>query len=364
MIGFDLSEVHLSVQELVRQFVSREVLPEIGRNDSEGRFDRSLLPKMARLGLLGLCIPPATAVSISTTSAWGWPARIWNTGTPPCGSILSVHLALHGLTLLSWGSEEQKERWLKPQARGEKLATFGLTEPDAGSDVVGIRTTAWRDGAHYILNGEKTWISLADVADHFLVFAWTDPGQTGATGPPRFERLPGGTLHEGVFQRDPPPEVGYSGRNTGYFSLQDVRVPAANRLGKEGEGFKIAMFALEQGRYTVAAGATGLIRACLDASRKYALGRRTFEVPIARHQLVKEMIAGMVRDYETSRLLWLRCGWLKNQGGATTARPPWPSGTPPWPRSGPPPTRSRSTAPTASRTSIRWVATTGTARGR
>ena len=91
-------------------------------------------------------------------------------------------------------------------------------------------------------------------------------------------------------------------------------MPAANRLGKEGEGFKIAMFALEQGRYTVAAGATGLIRACLDASRKYALGRRTFEAPIASHQLVKQMIAGMVRDYETSRLLWLRCGWLKNQG--------------------------------------------------
>ena len=314
MIGFDLSEVHLSVQELVRQFVSREVLPDIGRNDSEGRFDRSLLPKMARLGLLGLCIPSRHGGFDFDYISLGLACEELEYGDTSLRVILSVHLALHGLTLLSWGSEEQKERWLKPQARGEKLATFGLTEPDAGSDVVGIRTTARRDGSHYILNGEKTWISLADVADHFLVFAWTDPDrreQRDHRGLSAFlvERSMKG-FSSGTHHR----KWGIRAGNTGYFSLQDVRVPAANRLGKEGEGFKIAMFALEQGRYTVAAGATGLIRACLDASRKYALGRRTFEVPIARHQLVKEMIAGMVRDYETSRLLWLRCGWLKNQG--------------------------------------------------
>ena len=179
---------------------------------------------------------------------------------------------------------------------------------------MGIRSTARRDGKHYILNGEKTWISLADVADHFLVFAWTDPdkrerrdhrGLSAFLVERSMEGFSSGTHHR---------KWGIRAGNTGFFSLEDVRVPAANRLGQEGEGFKIAMFALEQGRYTVAAGATGLIRACLDASRKYALGRRTFEVPIASHQLVKEMIAQMVLDYETSRLLWLRCGWLKNQG--------------------------------------------------
>lgn len=314
MIGFDLSEVHLSLQELVRQFVSRDVLPNVGRNDSEGRFDRSLLPRMAKLGLFGLCIPSRHGGFDFDYISLGIACEELEYGDTSLRVILSAHLALHGLTLLSWGSEEQKERWLKPQTRGEKIATFGLTEPDAGSDVVGLRTTARRDGVHYILNGEKTWISLADVADHFLVFAWTDPDKRASRdhrGLSAFlvERsmsgFSSGTHHQ---------KWGIRSGNTGYFCMEDVRVPAANRLGKEGEGFKIAMFALEQGRYTVAAGATGLIRACLDASRKYSLERRTFEAPIAHHQLVKEMIAQMVKDYETSRLLWLRCGWLKNQG--------------------------------------------------
>ena len=130
---------------------------------------------MAKLGLLGLCIPSRHGGFDFDYISLGLACEELEYGDTSLRVLLSMHLALHGLALLSWGSEEQKERWLKPQARGEKIATFGLTEPDAGSDVVGIRATARRDGAHYILNGEKTWISLADVADHFLVFAWTDP---------------------------------------------------------------------------------------------------------------------------------------------------------------------------------------------
>ena len=314
MIGLDLSEDHLSVAELVRRFLSREVLPYIGANDAAHRFDRSLLPKMAELGLLGLCIPSRYGGFDFDYVSLGVACEELEYGDTSLRVILSVHLALHGMTLLSWGSEEQKERYLKPQARGEKIATFGLTEPDAGSDVVGMRATARRDGQHYILNGEKTWISLADVADHFLVFAWTDVekkekrdhrGLSAFIVERSMEGFSSGTHHQ---------KWGIRAGNTGFFSLNDVRVPGSNRLGQEGEGFKIAMFALEQGRYSVAAGATGLIRACLDSSRKYALERRTFGVPIARHQLVKEMIARMVLDYEASRLLWLRCGWLKNQG--------------------------------------------------
>src|SRR5262249_20815856 len=174
--------------------------------------------------------------------------------------------------------------------------------------------TARRERKEYILNGEKVWISLADVADNFLVIGWTDlerkknRDHNGLSAFIVERSMPGftsGTLKQ---------KWGIRAGNTGFFSMNDLRVPSVNRLGEEGEGFKIAMFALEQGRYTVAAGATGLIRACLDASKKYALERKTFGEPIANHQLVKEMIAQMVLDYEASRLLWLRCGWLKNQG--------------------------------------------------
>jgi glutaryl-CoA dehydrogenase (non-decarboxylating) len=232
--------------------------------------------------------------------------------------ILSVHVALNSLTLLSWGTEEQKRRYLAPQAQGLKIGTFGLTEPSAGSDARGIQSVAVRKGDRYSLSGEKTWISLADVADHYLVFAWTDLDKKRKRDPSGmsafivervFAGFSSGTLKE---------KWGILAGNTGFFRMDDVEVPAGNLVGQEGEGFKIAMFALDQGRYTVAAGATGLIRACRDASVSYARTRKTFGVEIGDHQLVKEMIAQMESDYQASRLLWLRAGWLKNVGRRNT----------------------------------------------
>jgi len=232
--------------------------------------------------------------------------------------IMSVHAGLNCLTLLAWGTEDQKQRYLVPQAKGEKIATYGLTEPAAGSDARGIQTVAVRKGDTYILNGEKMWISLADVADNFLVFGWTDldkkkardvSGLSAFIVERKFKGFSSGTLKE---------KWGILAGNTGYFKMADMEVPAGNLLGREGEGFKIAMFALDQGRYTVAAGATGLIRACRDASIKYAKERKTFGVEIAQHQLVKQMIANMESDYQNSRLLWLRAGWLKNVGRRNT----------------------------------------------
>src|SRR5262249_20595479 len=200
-----------------------------------------------------------------------------------------------------------------PQAEGSKIACYCLTEPNSGTDVASMLATARRDGDSYVLNGEKTWISLADVADHFLVFAKTDPTK-GHNGISCFiiERAMGvqsASLHG---------KLGVRAGNTGSIVLQDVRVPAANRLGEEGEGFKIAMTALDNGRYTVAAGATGLIQASLEASVKYALERQTFGMPIAEHQLVKRMISHMVRKLDTSRLLVYRAGGMKNQGRRNT----------------------------------------------
>jgi glutaryl-CoA dehydrogenase (non-decarboxylating) len=201
-----------------------------------------------------------------------------------------------------------------PQAKGEKIATYGLTEPGAGSDVVGARSTARREGDEWVLNGEKMWISLAGFADNFLFFCWTDEEKRRKrdhTGMSCFivERgmkgFSSGTIHG---------KMGIRAGNTGYFSLQDVRVPQANMVGEEGEGFKIAMFALEQGRFTVAAGATGVIRASRDASIAYAKQRETFGTKIENHQLVKQKIAEMEADYQISHLLWLRAGHLKNKG--------------------------------------------------
>jgi glutaryl-CoA dehydrogenase (non-decarboxylating) len=232
--------------------------------------------------------------------------------------IMSVHAGLNCLSLLTWGTEDQKRRYLVPQAQGTKIATFGLTEPAAGSDVRGIQTVAIKQGDRYVLTGEKMWISLADVADNFLVVAWSDLEKKKARDPSgltaflverTFKGFSSGTLKE---------KWGILAGNTGYFKMDEMEVPEDNVLGRPGEGFKIAMFALDQGRYTVAAGATGLIRACRDASAKYAKERRAFGVEIAQHQLVKAMIAEMEADYQVSRLLWMRAGWLKNVGGRNT----------------------------------------------
>ena len=193
-----------------------------------------------------------------------------------------------------------------------------MTEPSAGSDVRGIQTTAVKRGDRYVLNGEKMWISMADVADNFLVFAWSDAELKKRRDPAGlscfivergFRGFSSGTLTQ---------KWGILAGNTGFFKMDDLEVPAENLVGREGEGFKIAMFALDQGRYTVAAGATGLIRACRDASTTYASERRAFGVEIGQHQLVKEMIAQMESDYQASRLFWLRSGWLKNVGRRNT----------------------------------------------
>jgi glutaryl-CoA dehydrogenase (non-decarboxylating) len=197
-----------------------------------------------------------------------------------------------------------------PQAKGERLATFGLTEPGAGTDAGNLATTARRDGESYLLNGHKLWISLADVADQFLVFATVDRARRhrGVTAFVVERGMPGlstGTLHG---------KMGIRAGNTGLIDFEDVRVPVENRIGEEGEGFLIAMTAIDQGRYTVAAGAVGLAQACLDASLRYAHERETFGQEIGRHQLVKQMLANMAKGTEIGRLLVWQAGALKNRG--------------------------------------------------
>jgi glutaryl-CoA dehydrogenase (non-decarboxylating) len=314
VIGFELAEEHRAVESMVREWAAREVAPKIHDLDRQHRFERGFLEQMAGLNLLGICIPEEYGGAGLDYLSLGLVSEELEYVDTHLRVIMSVHVGLNTMTLWCWGSDDQKKRYVVPQARGAKIATYALTEPNAGSDAVGIQSTAVRRGDRYVLNGEKVWISLADVADNFLVIAWTDldkkkqrdhGGLSAFVVERGFKGFSSYTIKE---------KWGILAGNTGGFSMQDVEVPAENRVGEEGEGFRIAMFALEQGRYTVAAGATGLIRACLDASVKYARERRTFGQPIGEHQLVKEMIAQMVSDYDAARLLWLRAGWMKNQG--------------------------------------------------
>jgi glutaryl-CoA dehydrogenase (non-decarboxylating) len=314
MIDLELTEEQRLLEQTVREWAGREVAPRIKELDRAHSFDPKILPQMASLGLLGISVPVEYGGAGMDYVCLGLASEELEYVDTSLRVILSVRAGLTCLSLLTWGTEDQKQRYLVPQAQGRKIATYGLTEPAAGSDVRGIQTVAVNKGDRWVLSGEKMWISLADVADHFLVFAWSDQEKKKQRDPSgisafiverAFKGFSSGTLKE---------KWGILAGNTGYFKMDEVEVPEENVLGRVGEGFKVAMFALDQGRYTVAAGATGLIRACRDASAKYALQRRTFGQAIAEHQLVKQMIAHMESDYQVSRLLWLRAGYLKNGG--------------------------------------------------
>ena len=289
MIDFSLTDAQRELQRTARAFAEREILPRIHDLDATSTYDRSLYEKMGAEGLLGLPIPEQYGGAGFDYIAFALLCEEMERADTAFRVILSVHTGLNSLTLLQWGNEDQKERYLIPQARGEKLATFGLTEPGVGSDAAMLYTTARRDGDRYLLNGSKIWISLADTADNFLVFATVDKskGHKGITAFVVERSFPGfssDSLHG---------KLGVRAGNTGILSFSDCEVPAANRVGEEGEGFTIAMSAIDQGRYTVAAGSVGLAQACLDASVKYAHERKTFGSEIGEHQLVKQMLARM-----------------------------------------------------------------------
>jgi glutaryl-CoA dehydrogenase (non-decarboxylating) len=318
MISFDLSEEHRLLEQSVREWAAREIAPRIHDLDREHRFDRNILPQMADLGLLGCSVPQEYGGAGMDYISLGLISEELEYVDTSLRVIMSVHAGLNCLTLLSWGTEDQKRRYLVPQAQGKKIATYGLTEPAAGSDARGIQTVALKKGDRFHLSGEKMWISLADVADNFLVFAWSDLEKKKQRDPSGISAFIVERAFKGFSSGSLKEKWGILAGNTGFFKMDDVEVPEENVVGRLGEGFKIAMFALDQGRYTVAAGATGLIRACRDASVKYAKDRKTFGVEIGQHQLVKEMIAQMESDYQASRLLWLRAGSLKNEGRRNT----------------------------------------------
>jgi glutaryl-CoA dehydrogenase (non-decarboxylating) len=311
-MDFSLSSEQHLVQRTVRDFAQKEAAPLIKSLDREQRADLGLIQRMGAQGLLGICLPVRYGGQGMDYICLGLVCEELEYVDSSLRVVLSVHLGLNSLGLLQWGSEAQKQRYLVPQARGEKLAGFALTEPGAGSDVASIASTAQPVDGGYLLQGEKTWISLASLADHVLWFART-PSE--ATDPHRsLSAFILETDRPGVRRGDLHGKLGIRAGSTGWLACEQVFVPAENRLGEAGEGFQIAMACLDGGRYTVAAGSAGLIRACRDASVRYAHERQAFGRPLAGAQLIEQKIASMAQSYEVARLLYWQSGWMKNQG--------------------------------------------------
>ena len=309
-MDFELTDEQRLLQDTVRRFVDDRILPNAIENDIAHRLDRDAIDGLAELGLLGIVIPEEYGGAGLDFVCEALACEEIERGEAAFRTLISVHVGLNSLPLLRYATEEQKQRWLVPQAHGEKLACFGLTEPAAGSDVASMKTTARRDRDVYVLNGSKNWISYADVADHALVFAKTDPSA-------KHKGISAFVLERGMdgfTTAETENKLGIWAGSTGELFFQNVEVPAENLIGEEGQGFEIAMYALDQGRFTVAAGSCGVIRACLERSVEYARQRETFGQAIGKYQFVQDMIAEMVLAYETSKLLVMQAAWMKNEG--------------------------------------------------
>jgi glutaryl-CoA dehydrogenase (non-decarboxylating) len=315
-MDFSLSPEHQMTQKMVRDFAQKEIAPVIKEYDRKQEPIPFALKRMGELGILGLPFPVRYGGSGMDYIAWGLACEELEAVDTSLRVVMSVHTGLCGMTVFQWGTEEQKQKFLVPLAKGEKIGCGVFTEPGMGSDVAAMRTSAKRDGDSYILNGEKMWISLASKADLALITVKTNASaQKASEGLSSFIV----DLHSpGVTCGDIHGKLGVRAGSTGWINFLDVRVPAENRIGEEGEGFKITMSAFDHGRYTVASGATGIIRAALEASVNYSKTRTTFGQPIAEHQLVKEKIAKMAQDHEIARLLYLQAGWMQNMGKRNT----------------------------------------------
>ena len=310
MLDLALTPEQELLVETTRRFVRTEFPEVIKENDRLQRYDPETFPKLARLGLAGISIPKRYGGGGMDYLALGLVMEELEYVDASLRTAASVHNGLCSTGVYQWGSEEQKQRLLRPLAEGSKMGAFGLTEPDAGSDVAAMRSQARKEGDVYVLNGEKAWVSFCDYADWFLVFAYTDRDKRH-NGISAFlvDRLSNGFTTSGYHDK-----LGLRAGNTGALVFSDVEIPAVNLVGAEGDGFKVAMSCLDVGRFTVAAGAAGAIKACLDLSVDFCHQRQTFGKEIGRHQLVQARIAAMQRDYDIARMLYFKSAWLKNRG--------------------------------------------------
>ena len=315
-MDFSLSEEHEMARKTVRDFARKEVAPVIKDFDRKQEPIAWVLERMGQLGILGLPFPVRLGGQGMDYLSLGLACEELEAVDTHLRVAMSVHVGLCAMTVFQWGSEKQKQEFLIPLAQGRRIGCGAFTEPGMGSDVAAMRTSARRDGDYYVLNGEKMWISLASKADYALATARTDAKPTRPSdGLTAFIVDLSST---GVTRGDIHGKLGVRAGSTGWINFQDVRVPVDNRIGEEGEGFKITMSGFDHGRYTVASGAAGIIRACLEASVEYARTRTTFGKPVAEHQLIQQKIARMSQDYEIARLLYLQAGWRQNMGRRST----------------------------------------------
>jgi len=309
-MDFQLSDEQKLIQETAREFAEREILPNVRENDRAGRFDRELARKLGQVGFLGAPIAEQYGGRDLDYVSYGLIAEEIGRADSSARTVVSVCTSLVGGPIEKWGDEEQKQRWLPRLCSGEGLGCFGLTEPDTGSDAANLRTRATKTDSGWSISGQKMWISLGNVSDFALIFAQTDP-EKKHRGLACFI-VP--TDSAGFSTQEIHGKLGLRSSDTAEISLDEVEVGEEALLGAVGDGFKVAMSALENGRYSVAAGCVGICEGCVQSSVEYAKERKQFGVPLARFQLVQEMITEMILRRDASRMLVLRAGLLKDEG--------------------------------------------------
>ncbi len=314
-MNIELSDEQRMIQAMAREFADKEVRPVAAAIDHEARFPHDTVRRMGELGLMGIAIPEAYGGSGGDTVAC---AVALEEVAKACAShavIMSVNNSLYCDPVHTYGTEEQKKRFLTPFAAGQRLGCFSLTEPEAGSDASNQNTVAARDGEDYILNGRKIFVTNGREAQAALVFAQTDRAK-GHHGISAFlvER---GTRGFIVVKTED--KLGIRASDTAEFLFENCRVPRSHRLGEEGQGFGIALATLDAGRIGIAAQALGIATAAYEASVAYARERKSFDMPIGQHQMVQWMLADMAVALEAARMLTWRAAWLKDAGRAFSA---------------------------------------------
>ena len=313
-MDFQLTDEQRLIADSAREFCDREILPQVRDNDRAGRFDRELARKLGEVGYLGA--PVAEEYGGRGLDYIGYGLIVEQVGRVDSSArtVVSVQTSLVCGSIERWGTEEQKREWLPRLCSGEALGCFALTEPDFGSDAASLRTRAKKTDSGWSITGNKMWISMGNVADLALVFAQTDPEEKHK-GLACFLVQ---TAADGYSSQEIHGKLGLRSSDTAEISLDEVEVPDEAMLGEIGDGFKVAMSALDNGRYSVAAGCVGICDGCVDASVAFAKERKQFGVPIASFQLVQELIADMVVKRDAARMLVWRAGALKDRGVRNT----------------------------------------------
>jgi butyryl-CoA dehydrogenase len=313
-VAVAITDEQALIQETARDFVDNEVVPRVRESDRAERFDRELAGRLGDMGYLGAPVAEEYGGRGLDYVTYGIIVEEVGRGDSAMRTVVSVQTSLVCGSIERWGTEEQKQRWLPRLCSGESFGCFGLTEPDTGSDAASVRTRAEKIDGGWRITGQKMWISLGNQAEVALVFTQTDPEQAHR-GMACF-LVP--TDSPGFSSQEIHGKLGLRSSDTASLALDGVEVPDDALLGEVGDGFKIAMSALDSGRYSVAAGCVGICQGCVDASVAYSTERKQFDVPIASFQLVQEMIADMIVRRDAARLLVRRAGELKDAGKPST----------------------------------------------